>query len=212
LNTYEYTEKRRRVIGLRKEGWTVRDIATELHMSSRTVIGILKDNSSKKEREDSGKKAQEQQNALQTNYTKALRLFKDGKSLLDVTIELGVFAEETMRAFFDFQEITGVDNFREAYEHIKSSLSALLILWEMMKERGLGVKDALVAIEYAKDHANAERELQVLTNKVEDMKIQKLASKMQLSESLDKRPPAIPKAATNRIVGLGERPKNDQPG
>ena len=53
----------------------------------------------KRTQEESERKAQEQQNALQTNYTKALSLFKDGKSLLDVTIELGVLAEETKESF-----------------------------------------------------------------------------------------------------------------
>ena len=105
MKTHDNEERRLRVIELRKEGKTIREICKEMHMSSRTVIGILKDNSSKEAQEEELRKAQEQQNALQTNYTRALRLFKEGKSLLDVTIELGLFAEETKRAFDDFQEI-----------------------------------------------------------------------------------------------------------
>jgi hypothetical protein len=132
----------------------------------------MKDESSNVTREESSRKAQEQQNASQTNYTRALRLFREGKNLLDVTIELGVLAEETKRAFFDYQEICGVDNFRRVYEEIKSSLPALLTLWEMMKERGLGVKDALVAIDYASNRAKAEAELHGITDKVADLEFQ----------------------------------------
>lgn len=208
MNTDDNTEKRGRIIELRNQGKTIRVIAKELGMSSRTVIGILNDNSAKDARAGAEKKNQEQQYLLQTNYTRALRLFRDGISLLDVTIDLGVFAEETKRTFFDYQEINGLDNFRGVYEDIRSSLPALLTLWGMMTERGLGVKDALVAIEYASDRAKAERELQFLTNKVADMenrlRIQNLGSNMQLSESQDNRPPSIPKAAASEVVTIGD--------
>jgi IS30 family transposase len=80
LNTSDNAEKRRNVIELRKEGKTIREIANQMHKSSRTVIDILKDNNSKEEREYSSRKEQGQQNAVLTNYTKALRLFKEGKS------------------------------------------------------------------------------------------------------------------------------------
>ena len=207
MKTHDNEERRLRVIELRKEGKTIREICKEMHMTSRTVIGILKDNSSKEAQEEKLRKDQEQQNALQTNYTRALRLFKEGKNLLDVTIELGLFAEETKRAFYDFQEISGVDDFRAVYEDIKPFISALLTLWEMMRERGLGVKDALVAIEYASDRAKAEKELQVLTNKVSDMENRAylleneiFASKLQMLKPSDFMPPPIPKAASKGIV------------
>ena len=141
-------------------------------MSSRTVIKILRDNSSKEAQEDSRRKEQEQHNVMQINYTKALRLFKEKKSLLDVTIELGVLAEETKRAFFDFWDMSGADDFRAVYEEIQPYLPVILTLWKTMRERGLGVKDALVAIEHANDHAKAEKELQDITYKVTSMQNQ----------------------------------------
>ena len=101
-------------------------------------------------------------------------------------------AEETKRAFYDFQEISDVDDFRGVYEDIKPYISALLTLWKMMRERGLGVKDALVAIEYASDRAKAEKELQDITTKVSDMKNQAFlleneifASKLQMLKPSD---------------------------
>ena len=105
MNTSDNAEKLRKVIELRKEGKPIREIAKQMHMSSRTVIDILKDNSSKEAREESRRKEQDQQNAVRTNYTKALRLFKKGKNLLDVTIELGILAEETEKAFLDFSDM-----------------------------------------------------------------------------------------------------------
>ena len=90
---------------------------------------------------------------MQTNYTKALRLFKDKKSLLDVTIELGVSAEETKKAFLDFWDMSSVDDFRGVYEEIKPYLPVIVSLWKNIKEKGLGVNDVLVAIDHASDRA-----------------------------------------------------------
>ena len=123
---------------------------------------MLKDNSSKEALEESRRKEQEQQNVGQINYTRALRLFKEGKSLLDVTIELGVSAEETKRAFFDFRDITNGDDFRGVYEEIKPYLPDLLTVWKIVREKGLGVKDALFAIEHASERAKAEEELRAI--------------------------------------------------
>jgi AraC-like DNA-binding protein len=220
LKTHDNEERRIRVIELRKEGKTIREICTEMHMTSRTVIRILKEDSSIEAQEEELRKAQEQQNALQTNYTRALKLFKEGKNLLDVTIELGLFAEETKRAFYDFQEISGVDDFRAVYEDIKPFISALLTLWGMMRERGLGVKDALVAIEYANNRAKAEKELQDITTKVSDMENREnrayllekeiFASKLQMLKPSDFMPPPA-KAASKGIVAPGDQPKAKEP-
>ena len=172
LKSLDNAEKRRKVIELRKEGKTIREIAKEMHMSSRTVIVILKDNNSKEALEETRRKEQEQQNVGQINYTRALRLFKEGKSLLDVTIELGVSAEETKKACFDFWDISNVDDFRRVYEEIKPYLQDLLTVWKIVREKGLDVKDALVAIEHASERAKAEEELRAITDKVTDLQTQ----------------------------------------
>jgi hypothetical protein len=215
LKTHDNEERRIRVIELRKEGKTIREICTEMHMTSRMVIRILKENSSKEAQEEKVRKAQEQQNALQSNYTRALKLFKEGKNLLDVTIELGLFAEETKRAFYDFQEISRVDDFRAVYEDIKPFISALLTLWKMMRERGLSVKDALVAIGYASNRAKAEKELQDITTKVSAMENRAfllenevLASKLQMLELSEYRQ-SLPKPASKGIVAAGDQPKDE---
>jgi Mor family transcriptional regulator len=148
------SEKRRRIIELRKEGCTIREIARQTHSSSRTVIDVLKDDSLEEAREESRRIEQEKRNVVQTNYTKALRLFKDKKSLLDATIELGVSAEETKKAYFDFWDMSSVDDFRKVYEEIKPYVPVIVSLWKKIIEKGLGVNDVLVAIDRAKLREN----------------------------------------------------------
>jgi hypothetical protein len=186
-------------------------------MSSRTVIRILGEDSSKVAQEEKVRKAQGQQNTLEANYTRALRLFKEGKTLLDVTIELGVLAEETKRAFFDFQEIRDVDDFRGVYEDIKPFISAFMTLWGTMRERGLGLKDAHVAIEYARDRAKAEKEMQDVTIKVSDMETRANLLKKQIFEStLQMIPDNIPPLPASKLrsagfIALADQPKAKEP-
>ena len=81
-----------------------------------------------------------------------------------------------------------MDDFRGVYEDIKPYLPALLHLWKMMREKGLGVKDAIVAIEYANNLAKAEKDVQIVTNEVSKMETilgsQKMALKIQIYQSL----------------------------
>ena len=110
-----------------------------------------------------------------------------------------------------------MDDFRGVYEDIKPFISALLNLWGMMRERGLGVKDALVAIEYASNRAKAEKELQDLTTKVSDMENRAFllenkifASKLQLLELSEYRPLSS-KSSIKRDCCSGDQPKTKEP-
>lgn len=123
-------------------------------------------------------------------------------------------AEETKKAFKDFLEMSGMDDFRGVYEDIKPYVPALLPLWEVIREKGLGVKDALVAIEYASNRTKAETELQVMTNELEDMQIQAtildweiMALKIKKLELLGDEPPSSQKAAQNESAAIGNGPR-----
>ena len=102
-----------------------------------------------------------------------------------------------------------VDDFRGVYEDIKPYLPALLHLWKTMREKGLGVKDAIVAIEYANNLAKAEKDVQIVTNEVSKMETilgsQKMELKIQIYQSLVDEPPP-PKVAKNEIVAAGDQP------
>jgi hypothetical protein len=62
----------------------------------------------------------------QTNYTKALKLFSKGYSVLDVTIKLGITSDESKKAYFDFQDIQTADQFGKFYNQLHKYLPLLL--------------------------------------------------------------------------------------
>jgi predicted DNA-binding protein YlxM (UPF0122 family) len=166
MKTTLWTEREKRVIELRKEGKTIREIATELKMSSRNVLEILKRAEEIRSQEEADKRMQEEKGFHQSIYTKALKLLKDGKNPLDVTIELGVKAEETKKVYVDFLDIKTLGEFGGVYEDIKDSLLPLLALHESMKKKGLGVQDAIVALEYASNRKKAEEGLRAVADAV----------------------------------------------
>ena len=65
-----------------------------------------------------------------------------------------------------------MDDFRGIYKEIKPFLPDLLTVWNNVKEKGLFVKDALVAMEHAIDRGKAEEELRAINDKVTSLQTQ----------------------------------------
>jgi Mor family transcriptional regulator len=151
------------VIDLRREGKTVRELAKCLHISSRNVVAILKNNELREIKEELKAKENQRKEVQQTNYTKALKLFSKGYSVLDVTIKLGITSDESKKAYFDFQDIQTTDQFGKFYNQLHKYLQVLLPLCKTIQENGLGEKEANLALEYAKNRLGAEDRLRNLT-------------------------------------------------
>ncbi|HYJ02797.1 MAG TPA: hypothetical protein VEW92_11340, partial [Nitrososphaeraceae archaeon] len=88
--------RKKYVIILDKRGYTIRQIAVELHMSTRDVNEILKqykrEEKEAKEREVIEKEEKEKERLFSSKRSKALQLYKKGTNLLDVAIELDISA------------------------------------------------------------------------------------------------------------------------
>ena len=144
-------------------------------MSSRGVVGMLKRADENKLQEELENSRQEERNNKQRVYTNALELLRGGKSLLDVTIELGVKTEETREAFIDFVDLRTFGEFGIVYEDVKDCLPAILALYRSIKEKGLGPKDAMVALEYASNMKKAQKDLQAVADAVVQLQSEKEA-------------------------------------
>jgi hypothetical protein len=90
---------------LAKDGKTIRSIVKEVGKSSRDVIKILKKAEEKRSEEELEKQRQEEKNFSQSVYIESLKLYREGKSPLDVAIQLGIHAEEALAAHFEFLQL-----------------------------------------------------------------------------------------------------------
>jgi hypothetical protein len=169
-------KSRKLVVDQRREGKTIRQIAKNTGISTRTVITILQDKELGEIEAELRAKEKEKSDVKQTNYTKAMRLFSKGKSVLDVTIKLGITSNEAKMVYIDFRDLQTCDQFGKNYNQIKEYLPALLPLHEMCMNKGLSSNDVYLAIEYAKNRSKAEVDLQMLSRSIIALQIEERTS------------------------------------
>jgi hypothetical protein len=154
------------IIDLRRKGRTVREIASCLHISSRKVEATLKNNEQRELEEDLRVEESQSKERQQSNYTKALKLFSKGYSVLDVTIKLGVTSDENKKAYFEFRDIQTADQFGKDYNRLHEFFLILLPLCKTVMDKGLRLKEADLALKYAKNESEAEDRLRYLAKQL----------------------------------------------
>ena len=109
-------EKEKRVIQLYLEGKTLKEIATELHMSFRDISTIIKAYDKKIRLQQSNKEENSQLNQKikkPSISSLAFKQFSDGKKLTDVAIELEIPAKKTVKLWSQFLKL---ERMYECYE------------------------------------------------------------------------------------------------
>ncbi len=87
-------EREKQVLEYLEENKPYTEIEDLLHISSRDISRIQKKAREKKEKEE--------KNEIITSVTsKALKLYKEGKSPLDVAITLGITAQQAQKLYID---------------------------------------------------------------------------------------------------------------
>lgn len=176
-------DREKKVVELRKEGKTIRKIAEELEISSRDVIKFVKREEAVNTQNDFNSQRPGKPNLDHNSiYTEILKHFKNGMNPLDVTIELGADPVKVQKAYFDFLDLRTLSKVGEAYKAIIDCLPFLLSLYRSMREQGLGLQDAKVALEYASDWKKAEEKLRATTDAVVQLQSQKWEIEKTLSK------------------------------
>jgi hypothetical protein len=73
--------------------------------------------------------------------TQAYKLFSEGKSLIEVSIELGLREKEATKLFREFLKLKQKDRLHQIYPEIEPSLSSFLKLHKVLKKRGLNLQN-----------------------------------------------------------------------
>jgi DNA-binding CsgD family transcriptional regulator len=129
-------EIEKRVIELREQGKTYREIMKELNVSPGLISSILK------------KSNGEEETKPVSIDTQARKLFSQGKTPLEVANELDLSVEETERIYRDFWKLKGLYDLYTAYEDvIKRNIRSFLTFYRIVKEREIGEKNLLIILE-----------------------------------------------------------------
>ena len=168
-------DRRKYVLELHKRGYTIREIAQELRMSSRDVIKILKENEREeieaREIEAKEKAKKEKERLFTSNRSEALKLYKKGTTPVDVAIRLGISAEEAKTIYHDYCSLQYHPKFLQIYTELNNtnSFNSFTTLYHIIREKGLSIEEGIEGIGLINDLSLLKGEYQNLINKISNL-------------------------------------------
>jgi hypothetical protein len=157
-------EREEYVVQLYKENNSIREIARLVHMSFRDIGVIINKAKFQVERErgyvtDEESKSPESQ---------AFKLFSEGKSPIEVAIQLDLAADRVRAIYREYWELSGRYRLTQIYDEARYDLRGLLRLHKIVKDLGLGEKEIIKVLELAKydELQNLQWKVEYLRNEV----------------------------------------------
>ena len=135
LNKYE---KEKRVIELHLAGKTIRELASELRMSFTSISKIIKAYKRKAKREESNQSTQPKKPPISTQ---AFKLFKDGKKLTDVAIDLQLPARKALKLWSQFLRLERMYECYQFYQLFQSHIPQLLAISTFIKMNKVNISN-----------------------------------------------------------------------
>jgi transcriptional regulator len=123
-------EKDGKILEMYHHGHTYDQIAKELHVAPNQIASVIKANRMRVDKEKRDK-----QNA------RALQLFSQGKSLLDVSIKLAMSPEGVLRLHDNYLELTSRYKLLEIIDRLGENAPDLVHLYETMENSGISAEE-----------------------------------------------------------------------
>lgn len=161
-------DRKKYVLQLHKNGYTNRQIAQELRMSSRDIVKILEEHEREekeaREREAIEREEKEKKSIFSSNRSEALKLYKKGTRPIDVAIELDISAEEAKMIYSEYCSLEYPLQFLELYTELDktNSFKAFTDLFHLIEEKGLSVEEGIEGVKLIKDISLLQEEYQDL--------------------------------------------------
>jgi hypothetical protein len=176
-------EKKELVLKLANEGRTTREIAHLAHVSLRNIGEINRKaaaGDSEPRETDEQKKERELKN--KTLYAQCFQMFRNGKPLIDIVIELDMEAATVKRLYSDYLELKDMSELENIYADLKDNFSLFVHLYERIKKEGLNKLDITFILEIESQLKDNENRARLLNEHIEDLKSQELKLDIQLME------------------------------
>ena len=133
------------VIELANEGKTTREIAKDVHISFKDIGKIIRkvtgdDDESPAETEKEEERKQKRLKSL-SPYARAFQMFKDGKSLVDVAIEIDQESTTVLNYYKDYLRLTRMKNLVILYDELKDGFPLFIHLYRRIKNESMNKQD-----------------------------------------------------------------------
>jgi DNA-binding CsgD family transcriptional regulator len=136
-------EKEELVKQLYEEGKTIREIAKAVHMSFTDISAIIKKVTGDSSKDSSNK-------PVVSRETKALRLFSNGNSSVEVAIKLDIRIEEAEELYLGFWRLKQQPYLAFVYKELGSQFSSFIKLFSLLRGARITVKESVNLINDAK--------------------------------------------------------------
>jgi DNA-binding Lrp family transcriptional regulator len=150
-------EKERRIIEMYEAGHTIREIAKEVHMSFGPIGNIIR-----KVTGDSG--IDSNNKPIISKETEALKLFQEGKTLVETAIILNASSDETEDLYLGYLRLVHLHHLVLIYKELKYQLPSFVKLYRILRIRGIKEEDAADLIKDAKQIPSLRNTFWDLTN------------------------------------------------
>ena len=171
-------QKEQYVIELYKQDKTTREIIQRVHMSPRDIGVIIKKVKMEVERERGQLEEKDDYDIeSKSKITQAIKMFSEGKTPVDVVIELDLPADEVRAIFREFWELKGMHKLSQIYE-VEYDLHTLLILHKMVKDLRMGKQQIINTLKLANNN-----EIQFLQEKVDYLRNQLWSLEIQVKNN-----------------------------
>ncbi len=144
LSNMTRAQKEQYVRELYKQDNTTREIAQRTHMSFRD-IGVIT-NKYKKEIERENGQLEEKDDydiKSKSKTSQTIKLFSEGKNLVDVVIALDLPPDEVREIYRQFLELKDMHKLVEVYDEMENYLPSLLELFRIIESRGINKNDII---------------------------------------------------------------------
>jgi hypothetical protein len=136
-------EKERMVIHLYGQNKTIREIAKVAHMSFSDIGRIL--------RARQGYLDEPKKETLQISQeSQAFSLFRKGKSLIEVKIELDISSNDVLEHHKKYRELENDDGYNRGYNAVQGNIAPYLQLFNLMNQLGMTPEQVVDQVNYGK--------------------------------------------------------------
>ncbi len=134
-------EKERLVIKLAEGGHSTRQIAKAAHVSLRDIGSIIRHYTGEEE-----EATVEPKDKSLTLNSRAFKLFKENKDLVDVAIALNMEADEVLGLHSDYLQLSNKDKLMSLYWEMGDDVHQLVYLYKQLEWYGLANRKDIISI------------------------------------------------------------------
>ena len=174
-------EKEKLILDLYNQGKTYQQIASIARVSVRDIKPVLEKAEKEREKElgiasqeGKGNGSNNPQPQKPSVASQAYRLFSEGKTPLEVAVELNVREPKATRYYREHWKLKQLNNLNLIYEDIKDNIFPLAKLYRRIKMAGIGMEQAVNLIKMAEyDLPVIEQNYQRIKKEVNTLKLKK---------------------------------------